>query len=930
MSIRKHIITAMLLLCIIVSGCKTTTLPEEPTPDAGLPSVTETQPPSQPELTTPPELIDTDGGYEHGEDGPGGNRRPRGELRAVWVATVLNLDFPSARGLSANAMKREIDMIVNRTAGLGLNAIILQVRPTGDAFYQSDIFPWSQWLSGTQGVGITGFDPLRYWIEKCHDNGIELHAWLNPYRIIHTTTNSSDPGTLAPGHPVRLRPELAVAWKTSNGSAGLFLDPGLPDARELIIDSIVEIIERYDVDGIHIDDYFYPGANFNDEASYASYGGGLELADWRRENVNELVRGIQSVIREHNEANGKDVLWGVSPSAIWKNGSSDPLGVPTTNGQESYSALFADTRRWVMEEWIDYICPQIYWYIGFETANFEPVLNWWTELCEDYNVELYIGHAAYREVQDDQSPRWRGEILRQLEMAAGFDVIGGSFFYRFESLRGSVGNTVRDYYIARDGLPPVEPLIVLDTLTIGMPREDVTLAATASTAPGYMIAGTSDPRTPLYLNGEEVTSRTIEGFFSVYVTLETGGNSFTFSQEGQENITRSITRNPPEPPTTTPGQTPTVSDVTRPRYATVTSDAAWVFPGNTASGGSDWMMAPGQRDRVVAESSNGYVKLSCGMWINLDHVELSNERRPVEDVFKNGEYRAGTDVDILAWKSDVYAGVYASLDGHTLTVSFGMHTEAPPLTVPDDLTGMIITDVSSGIKSNTPYYAFTLRDDLGLEGYYTDFEDGEFRLYLKLRKTLAEGDKPLEGITIVLDPGHGGDEFGAIGFMGTELAEKHINLINAIGLSERLTELGATVHLTRDADVTVTLQQRVDMSRQVKPDLFISLHVNSVAETTNAANIRGLSVWYRNPGSVSLAQTMLDTLYYINPATNRSRGINQANFFVCRPAWAPSVILEASFIVNMDDFVWLIDPAKQDELADAMADAILEYFAYRY
>jgi len=163
--------------------------------------------------------------------------------------------------------------------------------------------------------------------------------------------------------------------------------------------------------------------------------------------------------------------------------------------------------------------------------------------------------------------------------------------------------------------------------------------------------------------------------------------------------------------------------------------------------------------------------------------------------------------------------------------------------------------------------------------------------------------------------------------MGSEFAEKHLTLINAQKLAERLQELGATVHLTRDDDSTLSLQERVNISYKHKPDLFVSLHINSVAETTNATNVRGFTVWYRNPNTIDISQTMLDVMHMINPATNRHKSINQSNFFVCRPAWTPSVLLEAGFIINIDDFAWLIDPKQQDRMADATATAILEYFS---
>jgi len=866
----------------------------------------------------------------NGENEPGGDvfeitEISKGEFRAVWVASVLNLDFPSRQGLSAAAMRREIDSIVSYTAQLGLSAVIFQVRPACDAFYQSDIFPWSQWLSGTQGLGIDEFDPLEYWIESCHAIGLELHAWLNPYRVIPTNLNSSDPETLAPDNPVRLRPELAVGWTDAGGNSGLFLDPGLPEARALVIDGIAEIIAKYDVDGIHIDDYFYPGTNFNDATSYEKYGNGMDLADWRRENVNLLIKGIRDVIRESNETTGKNVRWGAAPAGIWMNGSNDDRGVPGTNGQESYQASYADTRRWVLEGWVDYICPQIYWYIGFDIADFDAILGWWVELCHDSDVDLYIGHAAYREDQNDQPPHWKGEMSRQLELAATYEVVKGSVFFRFYSLAGPVGNSIRDYYTEKDGVSPRSPLVSLDTLSVGAPQDDTAISAAQNASVGFNITGTSDPAKPLFMNGQEITNRTVEGFFFVYAPLEVGENLFTFSQEGQVDVTRTITRNVAGP-APTPPTGPTVSGVAARTYARVTSGAAWVFPGNTTAGGSDWMMSRGQVDRIVSESSNGFVKLSCGMWISKDHVEISSDADFAENSLKGGVYKTGKSFDEIVWQSDVYAALSAKFDGSVLTVNFGMQGQAPEIDMPEDLSGTMFESYRSGKNGDTSFYAFTVSQETKFEGCYTEYENGEFRLILKKRASLAEGDKPLTGITIVLDPGHGGDENGAIGPMGYALPEKELNLTNALKLAERLTALGADVHVTRKEDRDVTLQERVDFNLQIKPDLFISLHVNSIAETSNATDVRGFTVWYQNPGSISFAQTVLDNMYNINLATNRLRKVNQASLFVCRPQWAPAVLLEASFIVNIDDFVWLIDPVKQDGMADAAVDAILEYF----
>ncbi|MCL2200652.1 MAG: N-acetylmuramoyl-L-alanine amidase, partial [Oscillospiraceae bacterium] len=390
--------------------------------------------------------------------------------------------------------------------------------------------------------------------------------------------------------------------------------------------------------------------------------------------------------------------------------------------------------------------------------------------------------------------------------------------------------------------------------------------------------------------------------------------------------TRTITRNLPTPPPP-PTPAPTVTQVTAPRYATVSADAAWVFPRNTLSGGSDWKLVRGQRDRITAESTNGFFRLSGGMWIRRDDVTHATAEGFTNDVLGAGQYRIGGLYDVIAWSSSVFPAIYAELDGRYLRVSFGMHTSPPPIEFPADLSGAMIESATSGIDGGIPYHLLRIRDDVSLEGYYVEFEDGEVRLRLRRRRPVTPGDMPLEGFTFVLDAGHGGDDLGAIGPMGRSMPESYIVLINTFKLAERLEELGATIYLTRDSDATVSLSDRVALSRQVKPDLFLSLHINSVEHTTNARNIRGFTVWYRNQSSAPFSRIALDMMYYINPGTNRHRGINQANFYVCRPTWAPHVLLESSFIVNIEDFAWLIDPIKQAEMADATVDTILEYFS---
>jgi len=345
-------------------------------------------------------------------------------------------------------LKNEIDAIVGKAADLRLNALIVQVRPSGDALYKSRLYPWSEYLSGAQGVApADGFDPLEYWIEQAHKRGIELHAWINPYRVTHTTANITDPAALSNDNPAKLDPSRVVEYK-----GALYYDPGQYKNKKLVINGVVEIMKNYDVDGVHLDDYFYPGVDFPDDATYTQFGRGIDKADWRRGNVNDIIRGINRAVARQNAKQNTNVRFGVSPFAIWMNASSSPHG-SDTRGSESYKTMYADTRRWVKSGWLDYICPQIYWYRGFEIADYAKVLDWWAGVCEGTGVDLYIGLAAYREHErsaDDE--HWKGEIVAQLQHNARVypNIIKGSVFFRYNSLLGDLGVQISEYYEKAD------------------------------------------------------------------------------------------------------------------------------------------------------------------------------------------------------------------------------------------------------------------------------------------------------------------------------------------------------------------------------------------------------------------------------------------------------------------------------------------------
>jgi len=943
------------------------------------------------------------------------------EMRGVWVTSAYNLDFPSRRGMSPAEMRREIDDILNRAYVLGINAVFVQVRPAADALYQSDYFPWSAQITGIQGrAPQDGFDPLAYWIERAHTLGIEVHAWINPYRVTFPNENITDVRRLALGHPARENPHLTVAYGNS-----LFFDPGLPEVRQLIADSVAHIIHNYDIDGIHLDDYFYPSRDFPDEASFAAHGDGMNIHDWRRENINEMIKLLQSTIQELDP----DVRFGVSPRAIWLNDNSDPRG-SDTRGQESYHAQYADSRRWVLEGWVDYIVPQIYWYTGFEIADYERVLTWWEDLLEDTDVDLYIGLALYREVQG--RPNWEGEILRQLYRNNQSEVVRGSIFFRSTHLEGALGDDIGRFFDRHipevTPVPTATPLFYMDHMIVAQPRRDMTVID----ATGFNFFGSSIPSLPLYVNGEPVTNRTGEGFFSVFLPLERGNNIFTFTQEGQEPITRVVTNSAPVMATPTPpmaaaavtnviptydewamrgaivqfaatapaGATVTVqignesiqlsqvnpdlvatatnitparftgsfyldieadaSDVTdlgRPIYtfewngitasttaaggitqigiearvyAEVTAEYAWLFPNATITGGSHWLVHYGQRDRLLAVHGE-WTQLASGVWTqstNLRRWVETEEPSPLVALaghLSEGRYIINEDHDKIIWNTDIFPIVYADFDGDELIVSMGIQSSLPPIFYTPHST--MFDSIKIGIHNDAPAYFMTMHPDARLEGFYVEYEDGELRLILRHRRNLAEGDYPLVGFSFVLDAGHGGDDPGALGPMGAFIPEAEIVLANAHLVAQRLEMLGAEVTIIRDtAEAFYALQERVNISRTIMPDMFISIHANSTAETTNATNIHGFTMWYRNPLSLPAATHFMNSLHYINPLTTRHRTVHQANFFVTRPVWAPSVLVEISFMNNIQDFAWMINPKHQSELAWGIVNTILSYY----
>lgn len=350
---------------------------------------------------------------------------PKREFRAVWVATFHNIDWPSARNLSSSKQKDEFVRLLDYQNRMGMNAMVVQVRPSGDAFYTSRYAPWSEYISGTQGLPPSPYyDPLKFMVESCHERNMEFHAWLNPFRAVsHTRFSSVCAQNIVNKHP---------EWTFQYGSR-LYLNPGLPKVRDYLVRVVMEVVRNYDVDGIHFDDYFYPypknGESLPDEETFYVYGTGFpDINSWRRNNIDLFIEALSDSIR----AVKPHVKFGVSPVGIWRNRSQDHRGTAVRSNFSSYDMLHADVRTWLQKGWIDYVAPQVYFNIKHPTADYAVVVPWWAQ--NSFGRHVYVGQALFKS-KKPQSSSWRDpeQLPQQLKLNLRYPQIKGSIFFSANS-----------------------------------------------------------------------------------------------------------------------------------------------------------------------------------------------------------------------------------------------------------------------------------------------------------------------------------------------------------------------------------------------------------------------------------------------------------------------------------------------------------------
>jgi len=382
------------------------------------------------------------------------------EFRGVWIATVDNIDWPLRGDYVPASQKAEFIRQLDMHKKNGMNAVIVQVRPSADAFYPSSYEPWSQWLTGTQGKAPSPYyDPLKFMIEETHKRGMVFHAWLNPYRAVFNIKSSS----LAKNHITRRHP----GWFLTYGDKKYF-DPANREAQQFVVDVVKDIVKRYNIDAIHMDDYFYPyriaGKEFPDEDSYRNSGTRLSKDDWRRSNVDSIIHKLSVAIKAINPR----CQFGISPFSVWRNKEQDPRGSPSLASQTNYDDLYADILLWLEKDWIDYVAPQLYFEIGHSKVDFKKMLDWWADHA--YGRHLYIGIGLYRA---GSSAAWKNpdELPDQIRLMRQNEKVQGAIYFSSKTFNNNPNgwsDSLRNNYY-REAVPVPEMDWLSPTAVVSKP-----------------------------------------------------------------------------------------------------------------------------------------------------------------------------------------------------------------------------------------------------------------------------------------------------------------------------------------------------------------------------------------------------------------------------------------------------------------------------
>jgi uncharacterized lipoprotein YddW (UPF0748 family) len=410
-----------LIFMILLGACKTQkkTTPTSPKPPVWVNTKPPQSPPSIPEKPLPPASLAMKPLVFSLPEIPQ-------EFRAVWIATVANIDWPSSPTDSYEKQKKDFLAILDYYKSLNFNTVIVQIRTAGDAFYPTNLAPWSKYLTGKEGRAPESIEnPLTWMIQESHARGLEFHAWLNPYRA----TFDLKTDLLSPNHDFHKHRD----WMIKYGPK-YYYNPGLPEVKNHLTAVIKEIVDNYDIDAIHFDDYFYPykiaKETFSDQTTFNKYKKqGQTQDDWRRQNVNDLIQSVHSTIK----ASKPWVQFGISPFGVWRNQAMDPKGSPTRAGQTNYDDLYADPMTWMKNGWIDYLIPQVYWSMEHPLASYRKLNDWWS--TNHHGTNIYVGNGPYK-IREDSDAAWKipSELNTQVSYSRTLPSIQGNAFFSAKSL----------------------------------------------------------------------------------------------------------------------------------------------------------------------------------------------------------------------------------------------------------------------------------------------------------------------------------------------------------------------------------------------------------------------------------------------------------------------------------------------------------------
>ncbi len=943
---------------------------------------------------------------------------PDAEIRGVWIASVYNIDYPSKNTLSAGELRGELDYILDACEKNKINTIFFQVRPACDALYDSDIFPVSSFLSAD---GELTFDPLEYIITEGHKRNIYIHAWVNPLRV---TMSSTDTESLPEGSPAKDNP----AWTVSYADGRLYFNAGLPEVRSLVADGVREIVERYDVDGVVFDDYFYPYpvnnangavAEFDDKDAYEKYGGSYDsLADWRRDNINKLVEACYNAVHETDP----ECEFGVSPFAVWQNNNGENGGSDTSNF-EAYHSLYCDALAWIDGGYLDYISPQIYWQFETKAAPFDVVARWWNAQLDGTDIKLYISHASYR-YEDGEWADPEGELSEQISFARSLKSYRGSIFYGYDELKRNTNGAADDI-----GIPYRDEVLYTDIQSTGAA---VTVTSPPSGSVTYdgktYLVGISDPYYPLTLNGQKI-SQTKSGYFSAFVTLEPGENILMFEQNGvgyAYTITylTSSSSGPPaesgdtvlssaEPVSLFPASSTAIGgdilwvscvapygsyvtaeiggsvtelwqvstpsrtyDPSGPIGVTYGANAALpkaeageikdcgqvkftvYYNGGVTSADGCRVRVLGEGAMLCVSANNDYTELKISQ-SSLYYNDYTVQSAKMTDYATNlyggfyqlrmGGFVSENDVtETEAYPSDIITVDSAAVlvvgdstefrlkcadrppyngaleDGRFVLTFYNVDAESAP--VPKIEKNPLFSACEIIRLEDRVRYSFALHDAMNFYGFDLRYEEGEIVVEFKNPRQLGS-ELPLDGISIVLDAGHGGDDPGAAGaysLNGIRISESDLNLAVVLEAAEILKSLGANVSLMRASDTTLSLYDRMDYLEENEPDLCISVHQNSMNYNVDITRVRGtLALWCMDSGRL-LSDTVGRSV--ARELGRTYLGSNYQMLAMCRNPKFPAALIEVGFMTSVEEYEQMTSGGGIKKAARGIADGVLDYF----